>query len=96
MAKAGQGESARALELAASVEALWRSLGTDSMSTFWDRLLERYLGHARTALGPAADTARTRGLELPFDDAVERALQEGPGGSDVVATAPGPRVPPVP
>lgn len=29
MAKAGQGDSARALELAASVAALWRSLGTD-------------------------------------------------------------------
>ena len=90
MAKAGQGESALGIELAAAVEALWRSLGTDLHVDFWDRLLERYLGNARTALGQAAETARTRGLELPFDDAVERALQDGPGGSDVVATASGP------
>jgi predicted ATPase len=90
MAKAGQGDSARALELAASVEALWRSLGTDLHVAFWDRLLQRYLGDARTALGPDAGTARTRGLELLFDDAVALALQDGPVGSDVVATASGP------
>jgi predicted ATPase/class 3 adenylate cyclase len=90
MAKAGQGESALALELAASVEALWSSLGTDLHVGFWDRLLERYLGNAQTALGQAAETARTRGLELLFDDAVARALQDGPGGSDLVATASGP------
>jgi hypothetical protein len=90
LAKAGQGESALGIELAAAVEALWRSLGTDLHVDFWDRLLERYLGNARTALGQAAETARTRGLELPFDDAVERALQDGPGGSEVVATASGP------
>lgn len=74
MAKAGQGESARALELASSVEALWRSLGTDLHVTFWDKLLARYLGDARTALGPDAEAARTSGLELPFDDAVALAL----------------------
>ena len=75
MAKAGQGEWARALELAASVEALWRSLGTDLHVTFWDRLLERYLGQARAALGNDADAARTRGLALAFDEAVALALQ---------------------
>jgi hypothetical protein len=83
MAKAGQGDSARALELAASVEALWRSLGTDLHVAFWERLLERYLGDARTALGPAAEAARTRGLELAFDDAVALALQEAPARSSV-------------
>jgi predicted ATPase/class 3 adenylate cyclase len=76
MAKAGQGDWALALELAASVQALWRSLGTDLHITFWDRLLERYLGHARTALGTDADAAWTQGLGLAFDDAVALALQE--------------------
>ena len=76
MAKAGQGDWARALELAASVQALWRSLGTDLHITFWDRLLERYLGDARTALGTDADAAWTQGLGLAFDDAVALALQE--------------------
>jgi len=76
MAKAGQGDWACALELAASVQALWRSLGTDLHITFWDRLLERYLGHARTALGTDADAAWTQGLGLAFDDAVALALQE--------------------
>jgi ATP/maltotriose-dependent transcriptional regulator MalT len=77
MATAGRGKSARALELAASVEALWRSLGTDLHVPFWDDLLERYLGPARAALGPElANAARSRGLELPFDDAVDLALQD--------------------
>jgi predicted ATPase len=89
MARAGQGDSARALELDASVEALWRSLGTDLHVAFWERLLERYLGDARTALGPDAEAARTRGLELPFDDAVALALQEAPAGPDVVSPASG-------
>lgn len=43
MARAGQGAWALALEFAGSVEALWRSLGTDLHVAFWDRLLERYL-----------------------------------------------------
>jgi hypothetical protein len=77
MAKAGRGESARALELAGAVEALWRSLGTDLHVAFWDELLERYLGAARSALGPGqTEAARRRGLELPFDDAVALALQD--------------------
>jgi hypothetical protein len=87
MAKAGQGDSARALELAASVEALWRSLGTGLHVPFWDRLLERYLGDARTALGPDAEAARTQGLGLAFDDAVALALEKAPAGPHVVSPA---------
>ena len=89
MAKAGRGDSARALELAASVEALWRSLGIDFHIAFWDRLLERYLGQARAVLGTDADAARTRGLELAFDDAVALALREGLASPDVVSPASG-------
>ena len=76
MARAGQGAWALALELAGSVEALWRSLGTDLHVAFWDRLLERYLGPARSALGAKVDAARQRGLALPFDEAVVIALRE--------------------
>jgi hypothetical protein len=74
MAMAGQGNWTLALELSGSVEALWRSLGTDLHVAFWDRLLERYLGLARSALGEQADGARQRGLALPFDEAVAIAL----------------------
>jgi tetratricopeptide (TPR) repeat protein len=87
MAKAGKGDSARALELAAAVEALWRSLGTDMHVAFWNRLLEHYLGEARAALGPKAEAARTRGLDLTFDDAVALALREAAAGPDVASTA---------
>jgi predicted ATPase/class 3 adenylate cyclase len=81
MTKAGRGEAPGALELAASVEALWRSLGVDLHVAFWDELLERYLGAARAALGPEeSDAARGRGLGLPFDDAVALALGATTGG----------------
>ena len=76
MAKAGQGESVRALELAAAVEALWRSLGTELHVSFWDKLLEHYLGRARTAAGADAEGAGARGLALAFDDAVALALDQ--------------------
>lgn len=79
MAKAGQGDSVRALELAAAVEALWRSLGVDLHVSFWDGLLDRYLSPARAVLGREADTAHTRGLALSFDEAVAVALQETKG-----------------
>ena len=76
MAKAGRGEWGDALELAGSVEALWLSLGTDMHVAFWDRLLERYLGAARAALGTEAEAARARGLALEFDAAVALALRQ--------------------
>src|SRR5215212_7904318 len=77
MAAAGNGDSARALQLAGAVEALWDSLGTSFSVAFWDSLLERYLGPARRQLGEAADTAWAAGRELPFDDAVQIALEAG-------------------
>ena len=68
-------EPERALELAASVEALWQSLGTDLHVAFWDVLLDLHLGGARAALGAEeAHAAWERGLALPFDDAVALAL----------------------
>ncbi len=56
MAWAGLGRPERALVLAGSVEALWESLGTSiSISIrFWDELLDRYLGAARSELGAEA------------------------------------------
>ena len=65
MARAGQGESALALELAASVEALWRSLGTDLHVA----LLGQTAGAlprrgADCAVDRQAEAARTRGLAL--------------------------------
>ena len=76
MAKAGVGESARALELAASVEALWRSLGTDLHVAFWDGCSSATSARP----GPRWDRRPTRRAladsSLPFDDAVALALQE--------------------
>ena len=66
----------RAVVLAASVDALWESLGVSMSIAFWDELLERYLGPAREALGDEYDAVRTEGRALAFDDAVELALRE--------------------
>jgi predicted ATPase/class 3 adenylate cyclase len=74
MAAAGLGDARRALLLAGAVEALWESLGTSIEIAFWDALLERYLGPSREQLGAEADAVWAEGRELPFDDAVELAL----------------------
>jgi predicted ATPase/class 3 adenylate cyclase len=74
MAAAGAGDARLGVLLAASVEALWESLGTSPSVRFWDELLTRYLGQARAALGGEAHGVHAEGRALPFDDAVELAL----------------------
>jgi len=76
MAAAGVGEARLGLLLAASVEALWESLGTWISVAFWDALLDRYLGAARRGLGGEANAVYTKGRALPFDEAVELALRD--------------------
>jgi len=73
MAVAGNGDSQRGLRLAASVEALWESLGIAISIPIWDALLERYLGPARDDLGEHAEEVWAEGRALPFDDAVQLA-----------------------
>ena len=96
MAAAGRGDLERALRLAASVEALWESLGTSFPISFWNALLERYIGAARERLGADADAIWSEGRELAFDDAVELALEpvlvpgRGPAGSRDPAGLPPP------
>ena len=74
MAAAGTGDPRRALRLAASVEALWESLGASISVAFWDALLETYIGGARRALGADADAVWAEGRAVAFADAVELAL----------------------
>jgi predicted ATPase/class 3 adenylate cyclase len=76
MAAAGNGDARRALLLVSSVEAFWESLGVAFAVAFWDRLLERWTARAVEALGEEADAVREEGRALPFEDAVELALQE--------------------
>ena len=70
------GDPRRAVILAASVEALWESLGVSFPIAFWDALLERYLAPARASLGDEYDAIRAEGRALAFDDAVELALRD--------------------
>jgi non-specific serine/threonine protein kinase len=76
MSEAGAGDPRRAVVLAASVEALWESLGVSIAIAFWDALLERYLGPARASLGDEYEVVRAEGRALAFDDAVELALRD--------------------
>jgi predicted ATPase/class 3 adenylate cyclase len=76
MAVAGNGDSEKALRLAAAVEATWESLGISISIVFWDSLLDRYLSPARELLGAKADAVWAEGRALDFDDAVELALFE--------------------
>ncbi len=75
MAAAGKGDWARGVRLAAAGEALWESLGMKISVSFWDALLDRYIGAARRALGPDADAIWAEGRQLSFDAAVALALR---------------------
>jgi non-specific serine/threonine protein kinase len=80
MSLAGLGHARLGLLLAGAVEAEWRRLGATVRIRFWDALLDKYLGQARSALGePAAAEARSRGEAMAFDDAVIEALDPSPG-----------------
>jgi predicted ATPase len=74
MASAGSGNAHRALRLAASVEALFESLGLWTSTPFWDELLDKHIGAAREALGDDADAVWAEGRAISFDDAVSLAL----------------------
>ena len=65
-----------AIVLAASVEALWDSLGLSISIAFWDALLERYLEPARVSLGDEYEAVQAEGRALDFDDAIALALRE--------------------
>jgi tetratricopeptide (TPR) repeat protein len=76
MAVAGNGDAATGLQLAASVDALWESVGIKISIAFWDSLLDRYLSPAREQLGARAEVVWAEGRALDFDDAVDLALFE--------------------
>ena len=80
MSEAAAGNPHRALVLAASVEALWESLGVSLSIGFWDELLERYLAPASASLGDERDALRAEGRSLAFDDAVELVLRDAAVG----------------
>jgi tetratricopeptide (TPR) repeat protein len=82
MSEAGAGNPHRALLLAASVEALWESLGLSISIAFWDALLERYLAPARASLGNQYEAVRAEGRALAFEDAVQLALRDDAEAGD--------------
>jgi hypothetical protein len=58
MAAAGNAQPAHALRIAGAAAASFDALGVDASAiTFWNALLDRYLGHARAAVGPDGATA---------------------------------------
>ena len=75
MSEAAAGDPRRAVILAASVDALWESLGLSISIAFWDALLERYLAPARVSLGDEYERIRAEGYALAFEDACELALR---------------------
>jgi len=82
MSLAGLGDTRGALRLAAAAQAEWDRIGVDLHILFWDRLMERYMGKAREALGvEEAALVWGEGRGLGFEEAVREALhgQSGRG-----------------
>jgi tetratricopeptide (TPR) repeat protein len=86
MSMAGLGEPALGIRLDSAVRAENARLGVDPHMRFWDELLERYLGAARTALGPIRAThAEEDGRAMSFERAIATA-REASRSSDLSAT----------
>jgi non-specific serine/threonine protein kinase len=74
MSLAGLGESERAVRLVAASREEWKRIGMDVHLRFWDRLIDRYIGPARTSLGTGAQAAWDAGTRLTLDQAAADAL----------------------
>jgi non-specific serine/threonine protein kinase len=80
MSLAGLGETGLAVQLAGAMRAQWDRTGVDVHVRFWDALLDRYIGAARQSLGTRdSDAAWTKGRGIPFEAAIELALEVRPG-----------------
>ena len=76
MSLAGLGRAKEAEVLNAAVHAEMDRIGADLHVTFWDALLEKYLGAARRQLGPAGvEAARHQGAAMSFQHAVAKGLE---------------------
>jgi tetratricopeptide (TPR) repeat protein len=81
MSLAGLGNTRGALRLAAAAQAEWDRIGVDFHIGFWDRLMERYIGKAREALGvEEAALVWGEGRGLGFEEAVAEGLRGQSGG----------------
>ena len=75
MSLAGLGRPVEALHLVSAAKAEWSRLGVDLHLAFWDELLDRYLGRARSSIDSGiADNAWRDGSKIPFDQAVNLGL----------------------
>jgi predicted ATPase/class 3 adenylate cyclase len=70
MTSAGLGQPEHALLIAGAVDAQFKALGFQFSVAFWNALLDRYLGVARTALGDRAEAAWEAGQRLSLDEAI--------------------------
>ena len=78
MVLANCGQAALALRLASAAKAEFDAMAIDfSGIVFWNALLERHLGHARSELGDeAANAAWEEGRRTAFETAITLALGE--------------------
>ena len=73
MTRSGLGQPEHALRIAGAADFHLRSLGFQFAVAFWTALMERHIGAAREALGPAAEAAWQAGERLSLEAAVAEA-----------------------
>ena len=78
MSLAGLGDHAEALRLFAATNAELERMGAEIHIRFWDALVERFIGRARTELATEADLHLGEGRAMTFADATARALRVHP------------------
>lgn len=78
MSLAGLGDSQGALRLVSAVDAELQRMGVNLRVSFWDALLDRYLGIVREALDAECKAwLSEEGRRITFENAISIGLEQG-------------------
>jgi hypothetical protein len=78
MSLSGLGAPREAVLIAGGIAADWARVGAGVSVRFWQALIDRHIGAARTQLGDAADKVWAEGYALPFEDVIRLAMTHEP------------------
>jgi hypothetical protein len=87
MSLAGLGENPDSLPLVAAAKAEWQRIGVEVQGTFWNVLLDRYIGDIGNPSLDDGDVsaAGAKGASMGLEEAVDTALRLSSAGTQSTA-----------
>jgi hypothetical protein len=84
MSLAGLGDNPDSLALVAAAKAEWQRIGVEVEGTFWNVLLDRYIGNPSLDDGSVSATG-AKGASMGLEEAVDAALRLSAAGTQPTA-----------